>query len=208
MRICLHTFTAITVFVFLGCTYTERQSFAAAGEIIVKFAAGQSINDTIVQAFDDKSAETSLGKSVQALSDELGIPFEYSRLTSGREIVVKIPARRVFDRISAQLRGSEDVDKVVARYDHDGLNGPALLVTVNRTRIEDGPVVDANALAARLVDDHRFPVTCEIRTDGRLAVTPDFEHLVATLAEELANRPDIDYAQANFRVRHYNTNQQ
>lgn len=207
---CLHTFTSIAVFVVLGCSYAEQRSVAASDEIIVKFAAGQSINDTIVQAFDDANAETSLEKSVHALSDELDIPLEYSRLTSGREIVIEIPTRQVIDKIAERLRGSDDVEDVVVESQaaNDVPNGPnELLVTVDRSKIGSGPDVDANALAARLVADDRFPVTCEIRTDGRLVITPDFERLVVTLAEELASRPDIDYAQPNYRVRHYNKNQ-
>ncbi len=204
---CLRTFEAGAVFVMLGCSYPEQQSVAAANEIIVKFAAGESINDTIVQAFDDTNAETSLEESVVALSDELDIPFDYSRLTSGREIVIEIPTGRVFDRIAEHLRGSDDVENVVieSHAASDVPNVPnELLVTVDRAKIESGPGVDANALGARLVGDDRFPVICEFRTDGRLVVTPDFERLVGTLAEELTSRPDIDYAQPNYRVRHYN----
>lgn len=210
MRMCLHTIASITVFVVLGCTYTEQKSVAASDEIIVKFAAGQSINDTIVRAFDDTSAETSLENSVRALSDALDIPFDYSRLTSGREIVIEIPTRRVIDKIAERLRGSDYVEDVVieSHVANDVPNGPnEILVTVDHAKIESGSDVDANALAARLVADDRFPVTCEIRTDGRLVITPEFERLVATLAEELASRPDIDYAQPNYRVRHYNMNQ-
>lgn len=210
MRMCLRTFVAGAVFVMLGCSYPEQQSVAAANEIIVKFAAGESINQKIVQAFADTNVEKSLEESVAALSDELDIPFDYSRLTSGREIVIEIPTGRVFDRIAEHIRGSDDVENVVieSHAASDIPNVPnvpnELLVTVDRAKIESGPGVDANALGARLVGDDRFPVICEFRTDGRLVVTPDFERLVGTLAEELTSRPDIDYAQANYRVRHYN----
>jgi len=195
----------------LSCTYAERYEANDSGdEIIVKFSADQTINETIVQAFDDVDAEASLEESVQRLSTELGVPFVYSRLTSGREVIVKIPMRQVYELVAERIRNSDEVENTVIakRTIGDVSNGPdEILVTIDSSRIELGPNVDANALAALLINDQRFPVICDIRSDGRLAVAPDFEHLVARLVKELGSRPDIDYAQANYQVRHYDNKQ-
>lgn len=191
----------------LSCTYAERDMADGSGdEIIVKFAADQAVNETIRRAFDDAGAEVSLEKSVRTLSSELGVPFAYSRLTSGREIVVEILNRQVYEMVAERIRDAGEVENaaIEKRSVGDANNGPdEILVTIDRSQIRLGPDVDANALAARLVSDQRFPVICDIRTDGRLAVTPDFENLVAMLVRELASRPDIDYAQPNYKVRHY-----
>lgn len=193
----------------LSCTYAERYE-AGGGEIIVKFAADQAINETIVQAFDDVDAEASLEESVRGLSAELGVPFVYSRLTSGREVIVKIPVRQVYEVVAERIRDADDVENTVIarRTSGDVSNGPdEILVTIDSSKVELGPDVDANTLATRLINDQRFPVFCDIRSDGRLTVTPDFEHLVARLVKELGSRPDVDYAQANYQVRHYDDRQ-
>ena len=206
MKTRFHT-AAIVAALMAGCTYAEQNGAAAADEIIVKFASDQTINGTILQAFDDASAETELEKSVQALSDEVGIPFNYSRITSGREIVIEIPSSPVVDKIAQRVGRAEAVDTVVTRTDDVSSAPGELLVTLKRESIESGADVDPNALAAELIDDHRLAVFCELRADGRLAIMPNLERLVGTLAEQLSSRPDIDYAQPNYRVRHFERNQ-
>lgn len=195
----------------LSCTYAERYEADGSGdEIIVKFAADQAINETIVQAFDDIDAEASLEESVQVLSAELGVPFVYSRLTSGREVIVQVPMRQVYELVAERIRDADEVESTVIakRIAGDVSNGPdEILVSIDSSKIELGPDVDVNTLTARLINDQRFPVICDIRNDGRLAVTPDFKNLVARLVKELVSRPDIDYAQANYQVRHYDNNQ-
>lgn len=190
----------------LSCTYTDQQSAIAAEEIIVKFAGNQAINETIVRAFDDRHAEASLRISVEELSEELGVPFVYSRLTSGREIIVEIPVGRVYDTIAERLRKSDKVETLVVlrRASSERPNAmDEILVTLDAAGVASTRSVDANTLGAELVGDERFPVHCELRTDRRLAVTPDFEQLVEALVKKLASRPDVDYAQPNYRVRHY-----
>ena len=192
----------------LSCTHAERFEAATSGdEIIVKFAADQPINETIVQAFDDLDAQALLQESVQALSAELGVPLVYSRLTSGREIIIEIPMRQTYEVIAERIRDSDGVEHLIIRERTSGdvSNGvDEILVTVDNSKIKLGPNVDLDALATGLVADRRFPVICDYRADGQLAVTPDFERLVGALVKALSQRPDIEYAQPNFRVRHYN----
>lgn len=195
----------------LSCTYAQRHESGVRGdEIIVKFAADQTVNDTIQRAFDDADAEILLGESVQRLSAELGVPFVYSRFTSGREIVVEIRSGQVYEFIAARIRDSDEVvDTAIEKRAAGGVSsGPdEILVTIDSSKTSGDSDLDADALAARLVGDQRFPVLCDIRADGRLAVTPDFTHLVTALVKELASRADIEYAQPNYQVRHYSDTQ-
>ena len=195
----------------LSCTFAGRHDAATSGdEIIVKFAADQAINETIVRAFDDAAAHASLEEFVQALSVELGVPLSFSRLTSGREIIVEIPMRQTYEVIAGRIRDSDEVEhtSLEERTSGDLSNGvDVILVTVDSSKVELSQDIDLHALAARLVADRRFPVTCDISADGRLAVTPDFERLVGALVNELSSRPDIAYAQPNYRVRHFDRTQ-
>lgn len=204
MTLSTQVFALSTLFVVLSCSYTERHEVVAAEEIIVKFVADQPINETIVRAFDDKDAEVSLQKSIQGLSEDLGVPFAYSRVTSGREIVLTIPAMAVIEAISARLHESDEVEQLVVQHRATTATSNAvseILITV------DGPdnitSTDATALATQLIGDERFPIDCDIRTNGQLALVPDFEQLIKNLVNALSERPDIDYAQSNYRVRHY-----
>lgn len=185
----------------LGCTYTEQQGAAASAEVIVKFATEQPINTTIGEAFDDAGAEASLEKSVQELSGELGVPFEYSRLTSGREIVLKVPAGPVLNAIAERLRQSPAVKTFTVDAND------ILLITLERSGIDPDLLLDPEKLGFRIIGDKRFPVDCDIRADGKLAVTPNIERLVATLVEDLGRRSEIEYAQPNHQVRRFDTNQ-
>lgn len=189
----------------LGCTVSEQRG-AAAEEIIVKFADGDRINESILLAFDGADENPSLQVFVQELSNELGVPLTYSRLTSGREVVVAIPATRVYDMIAERLRGVDEVEDVVIenRAFADALTvADEIIVTVNRDKIAIGPGVDADALGQRLVGSEQFPVVCNFLADGRLAITPDLEQLATSLVTKLSGRPDIEYAQRNTRVQHY-----
>lgn len=181
----------------LGCSYVEQQGVAAPAEVIVKFAPGQAINTTIAKALDDAGAEKSLGKSMQNLSAELGIPFEYSRLTSGREIVLEVPVDPVLNAIAERLRQSD----AVATYAI--ASGGTILVAVDRSGIDPDLLLEPNKLGSRLIDDSRLPVHSEFRADGRLALTPDLERLVTTLVTNLGDRDEVEYAQPNYRARHY-----
>lgn len=204
MKTCSQILLAAVSCLVLSCTYAERQvADGGAYEIIVKFASDQTINEIVTQAFDDTDAEASLEKPVNGLSKELGVPFVYSRLTSGKEIVVDIPAMQVYKKVIERIRDSDEVENAtLEKHAND-----EILVTLVSGSIESGRNIDANVFAAHLINDDRFPVSCEVRPDGRLAVTPDFERLVGVLAKNLANRSDIDYAQPNHQVRHYNNTQ-
>ena len=195
----------------LSCTFAGRDEAATSGdEIIVKFAADQAINETIVRAFDDADAHAALEESVQALSAELGVPLSFSRVTSGREIIVEIPMRQTYEVIAERIRDSDEVERTSLEERTSGnlSNGvDVILVTVDSRKVELSPDADLHALAARLVADRRFPVICDIRADGRLAITPDFERLVEALVNELTSRPDVAYAQPNYRVSHYDRTQ-
>lgn len=204
---------AILLVLSCGCSYADRQTAdreTAGGdgyEIIVKFSADHDINATIVRAFDDAEAEASLADPVNRLSTELGVPFVYRRLTSGREIVVEVPTRQVYDNIVERIRGSDEIENATfekRKIDKVSNRPDEILVTLAAGTVAPGRSIDADLFAAHLVSDDRYPVSCEIRPDGRLAVTPDFERLVGVLAKSLASRADIDYAQPNYRVRHYN----
>ena len=200
-------FVSVGCLLALSCTYAERHETATTGaEIIVKFAADRAINETIVRAFDDAEAQTLIKESVQALSSEIGVPLVYSRLTSGREIIVEIPVKQTYEVLAERIRRAESVENVAIRQRASGnvSNGAdEILVTVDNSKVKLGPGADLDATAARLVADGRFRLICRLRAEDQLGITPDFEHLVGTLAKELASRPDIEYAQPNYRVRHY-----
>lgn len=189
----------------LGCGHAEQRSETVAAEIIVKFAAQEEISDTIVKALNDSSAETTINDFVADLSRELGVPLTYSRLTSGREIIIAIPAERVIQEIVGRLENSDGVSDVVverATQDDGPVNIGRILVTIAPS--ENDPGVDADALGARLVGAEDYPVACDRLPDNRLLIRPDFERLVATLVTRLAGRPGVEYAQPNYVVRHYN----
>lgn len=210
MKTSMQFVLTVAVFAVLGCTFAEPQNAAAADEIIVKFAADQAINEMITVAFDDKTAQASLERYVQTLSEELVVPFVYSRLTSGREIVIEVPEKRVLQMIAERIRRSEGVEKVVVARRTSQETGYAvgeILVSVDSARIEIGPRGVADALAVRLVNDARFPVNGEARADGLLAITADLERIIGTLAADLTGRSDIEYAQPNYAVHHYNIRQ-
>lgn len=196
----------------LSCSYADRHAAMADGsgdEIIVKFTADQAVNETIVRAFDEDDAERSLQESIHTLSNELGVPFVYSRVTSGREIVVEIPTRHLIELVAERIRESDNVQAAIVEIRDTGdlaNQGEEILVTVDSNKIDLARSEDLDAIAARLVSDDRFPVNCSVREDGRLAIEPDFKNLVGGLVNKLQDRPDIDYAQPNFRVRHYNNN--
>ena len=187
----------------LSCTYAEQQRPTPAGEVIIKFSADQPVNSTILKAFDDKSAESALVESIRGLSSEEDIPIEYSRLTSGREVIVEVPEDRIFDALLRRLNNSGDVDEVVVNRRGDGGGSRELLVAIRPDKTAPRLEEDADALARHLLGDNETPVSCEFRVDGRLAIEPDFERLLEQIAATLAARDDVEYAQPNFRARHY-----
>lgn len=196
------TLSLIAMILLAGCSHAEMQS-AAAGEVIVKFAEGQAVNDTIVKAFEDSAAEASIEKSVQSLSQELDIPFVYSRLTSGREVVVEIPAEQVYEILVARLRDSAEVNEVTIGKRSAGTVLQEIIVVLDHKHSKLHSDDDASTLAARLIGGNRYAVHCEVRAEGQLVIVPDFDGLLETLSKALDSRADIDYAQPNYQVRHY-----
>lgn len=200
----------------LSCSNAEPNGVGATAEVIIKFGEGQGqgqgqiINEVVIRAFDNAEEEKNLAGLIRDFSREVAAPLRYSRLTSGREVVVEVLEADIIFAIAERIRRSAKVQKVgVARRTTGGsVGGPVntgkmLIVMLDSAFKHPTDSAAADTLANRLIADPRYPVTGARLADGQLTVTLNFERFVADLCGELTRRPDIDYAQPDHKVRHY-----
>ncbi len=194
MRNFAKSLLTMTCVLVLSCTYADRRGTGNDGpEIIVKFSDRHAMAGIVVRAIDDAVVAETLSRDVATLSAELGVPFVYSRLTSGREIIVELQVEQTLRIIADRCRESVQIDEV-------HVDDEKKVVVIN---IDSDPGGDLSRFLARTVNDDRLPTTGTMRGDGRVEVAPDFDSIARILADELSSRPDVDYAQINYRVRHY-----
>lgn len=195
----------------LSCSHAGDSDLGQriAGEIIVKFTESNSIDGLVVEAFSNDAALSDVERSVASLSKEVQLPFRFSRLTSGREVVLEIPCDEILELLVSRIRESAEVKKVsVSSSGAGGAEGDAEVVVSFVSPAEYAQrlgrdATAADALATALIADSRLSVSGRLIGDEDLAVMPDFRRIVMNLVAELNARSDVSYAQANFTVRHY-----
>jgi hypothetical protein len=188
----------------------------STGEVIVKFAQGQQVNATITEYL--RSGDMLPHEVVtftRDLSSQLGIPFEASRITSGREIVVAIR----HDDLLADLVGrvADHPDVARSRLSDDAGGAPnvrrELLISLDTcsnahqalsdfNRSGGATESDIREVAGSLAGAVNYPVNARLLPSGELALSVDTNALTVQLARALQERADVAYAQPNFVMRY------
>lgn len=186
------------------------------GQVIVKFESAEQISSDILlsmQASDTPSR--SVNRFAAALSDQVGIPFEATQITSGRELVLEVRSDTLLADLESQLSQQPDVaecyrttdersspyrrDEVIVTFENDSDQYRALQ---NLQPTPDRPSPDVMRISEALTRDIAYPVTPRVLPSGQLALSIDTNALTQQLVDELTKRNDVSYAQPNFVMKH------
>lgn len=183
-------------------------------EVIVKFAADSDPGRLVQQALKENPTDLRGLTDIQGrLHAATGITMEAQRITSGAELLFRIPEQPLLETVRRSLGQQPSVSATrLMAVQHDNPNLPeGLLVVefressdeaalVEQGRGDPGSAEQLQALAVRLCSPSGVPVRGEAGTDTELIVTVDRAGLLRKLVAQLNDLDYVDYAQANTGV--------
>lgn len=183
---------------------TVSEPSIVRGEIIVKFSNDHTIDPAISDAFADPRKTADLEAYVEQLASQMAAPLRFSRLTSGREIVVEIRREQLLSELADRVAHADRVADVEIQTHDAGLTDISELVVdfkpCNKPNLGNQASVDTTART--LLGDVPHEFRAHTRADKRLGIDIDFRDLLTDLVAALNARNDVDYAQPSYVLRH------
>ncbi|TFH47171.1 MAG: hypothetical protein E4H01_08720 [Lysobacterales bacterium] len=193
---------------------TKLSSPSIALEIIVKFSrdsdAGRRIDGILKDHPEDLSR---LGDLQEQLRQSIGFMLTPVRVTSGRELLVRIPEDPLLERIKESLSKRPEVlnTELIAIQDENPRLAESMLLVrfhpsadesalLNKAYAEAVYAGRVQALALQLCAASDVPVLGSAQAGAGLGLTVDRYALLEKLVTRLNNLADVDYAQANSTV--------
>ncbi len=209
----------------LGCCITVQASgetSAAAQsialEIIVTFAGDSEPGRRVERILREHPADLSGLARLQArLHRATGVALEPERITSGAELIFRIPEQPLLEAVRQTVSRNAQVSStalVAIQRENPHLPETLLLLHFRETSEEAGLLEKAlgepahrervQALATRLCSPSGVPVRGSAEAQSALAVTIDRHALLQILSAQLNGLETVDYAQPNTTVQFMN----
>jgi hypothetical protein len=180
-------------------------------EVIVKFARDSDPGRLVQQALKENPTDLrGLADVQEKLHASTGVAMEAQRITSGAELIFRIPEQALLDTVRRTVDGHPDVSATrLMAVQHENPNLPESLLVLEFRESSDaaglmreahGDPSHANQLqelATRLCDPSGVPVRGDVGTNAEMIVTVDRPALLRKLVAQLSDLEYVDYAQAN-----------
>ena len=209
----------------LGCCMTVQASgetSAAAQsitlEIIVKFTGNSDPGRHVDRILREHPTDLSGLARLQArLHRSTGIALEPERITSGAELIFRVPEKPLLEAVRQTVSRNAEVSSarlVAIQHENPRLPEARLLLHFREASEEAGLLEKAlgepayreqvQALATRLFSPSGVPVRGTAETQSTLAITIDRHALLQKLVTQLNGLEYVDYAQPNATVQFMN----
>ena len=195
-----------------------RNPQTAMAELIVKFVAGSEAQQ-VVSAAVEEGVERNAGlvRLTQTWSDQLNVPLQAQRVTSGRELVWSVDINAMAQQVAAHLQRREDVQRAMPMATDPATQGPGHRnpkVLIEFTPDSNAAKTLAKALqessessaalqglAESVGDDLGLPLTMQPEQVQRLVLSVEMESVIAELVDRLRQHSDVEYAQPTFLLK-------
>ncbi len=150
---------------------------------------------------------------LDSIAKSIGAPLEAERVTSGAELVLRIPRAAALAQIAGHVEADPAVDAVTTRpdpadtpfADQDRLlihfaadtDAAAVLARQDAGSQEE----EVAALAESLLRSTPYVAQATVESDGTLQLMIDWAGTAERVAEQLRARPDIEYVQIERMLR-------
>jgi len=202
----------------LGAEVKLQSPQTAMAELIVKFVADSEAQQVVNAAVQEGVQQNAgLVRLTQTLSDQLNVPLQAQRVTSGREFVCAVDINAMAQQVAAHLQRRDDVQRAVPMTTDPATQGPGHRnpkVLIEFTPDSNAAKTLAKALrespesssalqglAASVGDDLDLPLTMQPEDVQRLVLSVEMESVIAELVERLRQRSDVEYAQPTFLLK-------
>ena len=202
----------------LGAEVKLRSPQTAMAELIVKFVAGSEAQQVVNAAVQEGiQRNAGLTRLAQTLSDQLNVPLQAQRVTSGRELVCAVDINAMAQQVAAHLQRRDDVQRATPMPTDPATQGPGHRnpkVLIEFTPDSNAAKTLAKALrespesssalqglAESVGDELDLPLTMQPEDVQRLVLSVDMESVIAELVERLRQRSDVEYAQPTFLLK-------
>ncbi len=217
----MRTYSLSIAAVLVGCCLcvsaggvSNPSSPSVTLDLIVKFAADSDPGRIVGQALKENPTDLRAMTDIQErLHADTGVTMEAQRITSGAELLLRIPEEPLLEMVRRSLEQQPSVSAArLMAVQHDNPNLPEGLVVVefpaasdeaalmSQARDDPGRAEQLHALAVKLCAPSGVPVRGEAGTDKQLIVTVDRAALLRKLVAQLNDLDYVDYAQANSGV--------
>jgi hypothetical protein len=190
---------------------TKLSSPSITLEIIVKFSRDSNAGHRIDGILKDHPEDLSgLGDLQEQLHHSTGFMLTPVRITSGRELLLRIPEDPLLERIKESLSKRPEVlsAELIAIQDENPRLAESMLLVrfhpsadestlLNKAHAEAVYAGRVQALALQLCATCDVPVLGSAQAGAGLGLTVDRHALLEKLVTRLNNLADVDYAQAN-----------
>ena len=214
---------ALSSALLVSCSTASDASPADSGsnpefisQVIVKFESDAEIDADIRASMNDSDTPSAaVMQFANGLSREIGIPFEATKITSGRELLVEVRSESLLLDLQERLSQLPEIaassrtgggpsspyrrDEIAVKF-KTGTESYRALASIDPAS-GAGPVVAR--IAATVTRDVAYPVSSRVLTAGELLLSIDATELTQRLVTELRKRSDVSYAQANYVMQHY-----
>ena len=185
------------------------------GELIVKFKSTSRAGEAVARATGAEPVPDEVTALARRLSASLGVPLGAVRITSGRELLLKVDRERLTEAFVQRVGRDPSVRGVApAGAGKTTLPSGQLEFVVDlvpgseaRRRLQQAIRAGGESapgireLGTRLAAG-AYPIpTARIDDRGRLVLALDIAALTHELVERLNRRPDVEYAQLNRILR-------
>ena len=202
----------------LGAEVKLQSPQSAMAELIVKFVADSEAQQVVNAAVQEGVQQNAgLVRLTQTLSDQLNVPLQAQRVTSGREFVCAVDINAMAQQVAAHLQRRDDVQRAVPMTTDPATQGPGHRnpkVLIEFTPDSNAAKTLAKALrespesrsalqglAASVGEDLDLPLTMQPEDVQRLVLSVEMESVIAELVERLRQRSDVEYAQPTFLLK-------
>lgn len=172
---------------------------AVAGDVIVKFRDASQSGRVVAPILTGQSKIDSAVPLASDLSNELGSPLNVVRVTSGRELVLAIDRERLREIIGRRAGGVSDIRSLTPAGNYQGLASQQQLEFV----VEPKPGSDVEKAISTITGSLREHARSRTDENGRVVLSIDMAGLTRQAVEQLQKRSDVEYAQANRRLKPY-----
>ena len=209
----------------LGCCVTVQASGVKSAatqsialEIIIKFADDSDPGRRVHRILEEHPADLSGLAPLQArLHRATGATLEPDRITSGAELIFRIPEEPLLETVRQTVSRNAQVSSarlVTIPHDNPRLPRARLLLHFRASSETAGLLEKAfgepayrehvQALATRLCNPSGIPVRGTAQAQSALSVTIDRRALLQKLSAQLSELAYVDYAQPNATVQFMN----
>ena len=166
------------------------------GDLVVKFRDASEPGAALSAVVDGSRTIGSAAPVAARLSNELGVPLILVQVTSGREALLAVDRKALLESMAQRARREPGVASAKA------IPPPATILPGEQIslRIELKPQASAQALAGKLASGPLLRPQLQT-VGGATLLSIDMLALTRSLLEQLKQRSDVEYAQANLVLR-------